>query len=772
MNKNLKVILVALVTICVVGTLAFSDINGSYATDYSNIKHSCPMKSYTIHYNTNGGNKIDDTHYGLSNPKESSLPSPTKNGYTFIGWYYDEKLTKKVEAKTIYDVKTSPKYGSDGCNYGGETTIYAKWTKDTSKMCVSSNCYKTIKIVTFNTNGGSKIEKATVNILDKKVHKIPESKKDGYVFDGWYYDSALTKKVETSYLEELKYTPKYDKYGCPTDTGCEENIDIYAKWTKDTSKMCVSSNCYKTIKIVTFNTNGGSKIEKATVNILDKKVHKIPESKKDGYVFDGWYYDSALTKKVETSYLEELKYTPKYDEYGCPIDTGCEENIDIYAKWTIDMSDMCVVSNCAITTKIITFNTNGGNKIEKMTVNIFDKNPHKIPKPTKSGYTFAGWYYDSGLTKKVNVANLEDLVHETKYDERGCPIVTCDDATFELYAKWTKNATTKKCNTKVNNKYTLTYKVSNSQNLTKKICVGCNDNPTLINLERNGYVFAGWYYDSALTKKVETENTSDIKVSKKYDKNNCHIGYKNVTLYPKWIEKNVCKEEKTLTILFDTLGGSNIEDIKITSKEFTVFKIDPEIPTKENYTFVGWYYDSGLTNKVDTNALTLNNNTNCEDVQITLYAKYISVDTAILKGKIYNSNNAVLAYAKISLDDELETISDNTGYYELENVSDGNHELIIKDINDNIISKTNVSILNQTSEPDDEYTLIYSKDKNIIDVNIKIDKSGNIEFTKNNSKDINSLLLVLGLLIIVVVAVIISKNSNNKPNESEELDAE
>ena len=31
MNKNLKVILVALVTICIVGTLAFSDINGSYA---------------------------------------------------------------------------------------------------------------------------------------------------------------------------------------------------------------------------------------------------------------------------------------------------------------------------------------------------------------------------------------------------------------------------------------------------------------------------------------------------------------------------------------------------------------------------------------------------------------------------------------------------------------------------------------------------------------------------------------------------------------------
>ena len=58
MNKNLKMILVALVTICIVGTLAFSDINGSYAVDSSYIeKYLCPMSENIIHYDTNGGNK-------------------------------------------------------------------------------------------------------------------------------------------------------------------------------------------------------------------------------------------------------------------------------------------------------------------------------------------------------------------------------------------------------------------------------------------------------------------------------------------------------------------------------------------------------------------------------------------------------------------------------------------------------------------------------------------------------------------------------------------
>ena len=521
-----------------------------------------------------------------------------------------------------------------------------------------------------------------------------------------------------------------------------------------------------------YNTNGGNVIESSSVckTCGIREFPALPVPTKSDASFAGWYYDEKLTKKVEAKTIDEVKTNPIYDSKGCYI----RSEVTLYAKW-IKIEHNIVCSSILIKggSLEIIYNTNGGNKLES-TKYCGGCNPENQPKtlstPTKSGYIFDGWYYDEALTKKVEGTSPSNVKSSGHYDSNGCYI---PDNKVTLYAKWSKKTTTKTCNTKVNNKFTLTYKVSNSQNLTKEICVGCSDNPAIIDLERNGYVFAGWYYDSALTKKVETENTSDIKVSKKYDKNNCHIGYKNVTLYPKWIEKNVCKEEKTLTISFDTLGGSKVEDIKITSKEFTVFKIDPEIPTKENYTFIGWYYDSGLTNKVDTNALTLNNNnTNCEDVQITLYAKYTSVDTAVLKGKIVNSNNSALAYTKVTLDDELETLTDDNGYYELENVSDGNHELTIKDINDNIISKTTISILNQTSEPENDYTLTYTKDKNMISANIRIDKSGNIEFIKTDTKSTNSLIIIVGLIIVVIMAVIINQNNNAKPKDDEELDAE
>ena len=677
MKKNNIIFFSSLVLVYLVATLTISNINGSYAASTpESVEPECtPLygSSAKIYYNTNGGNVIESSSVcktcGIR--EFPALPVPTKSDASFAGWYYDEKLTKKVEAKTIDEVKTNPIYDSKGCYIRSEVTLYAKWTADyiTDVIECKNLTGGGFKII-YNTNGGNKIEDANVckGCGPSAYSNLPTPTKSDYIFAGWYYDSALTKKVTATSTRDVEEPGHYDSNGCYIPDG---KVTLYAKWTKLEHHIYCSSILIKggSLEII-YNTNGGNK-------------------------------------------LESTKYCG-----------GCNP----------------------------------------------ENQPKTLSTPTKSGYIFDGWYYDEALTKKVEGTSPSNVKSSGHYDSNGCYI---PDNKVTLYAKWSKKTTTKTCNTKVNNKFTLTYKVSNSQNLTKEICVGCSDNPAILDLERNGYVFAGWYYDSALTKKVETENTSDIKVSKKYDKNNCHIGYKNVTLYPKWIEKNVCKEEKTLTISFDTLGGSNIEDIKITSKEFTVFKINPEIPTKENYTFVGWYYDSGLTNKVDTNALTLNNNnTNCEDVQITLYAKYTSVDTAVLKGKIVNSNNSALAYTKVTLDDELETLTDDNGYYELENVSDGNHELTIKDINDNIISKTTISILNQTSEPENDYTLTYTKDKNMISANIRIDKSGNIEFIKTDTKSTNSLIIIVGLIIVVIMAVIINQNNNAKPKDDEELDAE
>lgn len=70
------------------------------------------------------------------------------------------------------------------------------------------------------------------------------------------------------------------------------------------------------------------------------------------------------------------------------------------------------------TTYTLTFETNGGNAIAKVTKNKGTSIDLAQYAPTKSGATFEGWYADKGLTKKVTSVKL--------------------DANTTVYAKWTE----------------------------------------------------------------------------------------------------------------------------------------------------------------------------------------------------------------------------------------------------------------------------------------------------------------------------------------------
>ena len=136
MKKNNIIFFSSLVLVYLVATLTISNINGSYAasTPESFVIECIPLdgSGAKIYYNTNGGNVIESSSVcktcGIR--EFPALPVPTKNDASFAGWYYDEKLTKKVEAKTIDEVKTNPIYDSKGCYIRSEVTLYAKWTTD------------------------------------------------------------------------------------------------------------------------------------------------------------------------------------------------------------------------------------------------------------------------------------------------------------------------------------------------------------------------------------------------------------------------------------------------------------------------------------------------------------------------------------------------------------------------------------------------------------------------------------------------------------------
>lgn len=112
-------------------------------------------------------------------------------------------------------------------------------------------------------------------------------------------------------------------------------------------------------------------------------------------------------------------------------------------------------------------------------------------------------------------------------------------------------------------------------------------NPT-----KEGYEFKGWYLDPEF--KDEFKSLTGIKNS--------------ITLYAKWEEVSNVKE---FEVTFNTNGGSEVASQKV-SENGLVEK--PEDPTKEGFTFVGWFEDEALVKEFDFETKITENK--------TLYAKW------------------------------------------------------------------------------------------------------------------------------------------------------
>ena len=94
--------------------------------------HSITGGGYDVIFNTNSNIILDNIHVCIACPPDTYLELPTlkQTGYIFDGWYYDEELTKKVEASTTLDITPNPVYKEENCITGyNDITLYARWNK-------------------------------------------------------------------------------------------------------------------------------------------------------------------------------------------------------------------------------------------------------------------------------------------------------------------------------------------------------------------------------------------------------------------------------------------------------------------------------------------------------------------------------------------------------------------------------------------------------------------------------------------------------------------
>ncbi len=436
MKSEYKIIFPVLFVILIVLGINISYSVDEYVQSGSISASSCAAggASCIIYYDSNGGNELENDAISSHLETDTSFPVPEKDGYTFDGWYYDKEFTKKVTVDSYRDIDYTPKKDEKGCTVADEVTLYAKWIElktgsdsDTSYIChMSVSPYK----IVYNTNGGNKIESFSHcgGCAYAEVPMLPVPKRNGYKFDGWYYDKSLKNKVTVGNALDVTYTKRYDEKGCVT----QDTVNLYAKWKKITTQETESSEKEKVscsqsgafFEII-YNSNNG---EDVPIYVYSEKVKEMkhPVPTRDGYEFLGWYYDNTYNKKVSTDIASEIEYVQEYDNLGCSKLT----TITLFAKWNkIEIVDNEIKKDELNKYKII-YNTNGGKKILEDNIYYDSKTETLIEEPTREGYKFLGWYYDSKFTKKVTVKHLEKIGEEGK-------VLGVTD-TINLYAKWEK----------------------------------------------------------------------------------------------------------------------------------------------------------------------------------------------------------------------------------------------------------------------------------------------------------------------------------------------
>ncbi len=181
--------------------------------------------------------------------------------------------------------------------------------------------------------------------------------------------------------------------------------------------------------------------------------------------------------------------------------------------------------------------------------------------PEKTDYEFKGWYFDNETFK----IQLTENYYQNSVLE--------NDVNVYAYYQLIEDVTTE---------YRVSFETNGGSPVEDIVTSLIETEPKTT---KTGFTFDGWY----------TEETFQHKVTFPYEVT------KDQTLYAKW-------EQNTYNVHFVLNGGTGVSDVKTN-------KIEKEpIPTKEGFTFVGWYLEEEFINKVEFPYEVKNN--------VSLYAKW------------------------------------------------------------------------------------------------------------------------------------------------------
>ena len=332
---------------------------------------------YTIITLLEGGNAGSSEVYFYTVEQTVTLPTPTRTGYTFLGWT-GEGITTPQPNVTI------PK-GSTG-----DKTYIENW-----KLTEYN--------ITMDLNGGSGQEKVVYTMTDEDF-ELPTPTRNGYEFVGWTGERITTpqtsvkiptgstgNKAYTANWKVIRYTITLDTNGGPAVSPIkytvEDSVTLpyllrtgyeFVGWTLDGSGMIPATPLiiyYGTTGnlrykaewrlaeyTITMDLDGGSGQEKVVYTITDEEF-ELPTPTRNGYEFVGWTGERITTPQTSVK-----------------IPTGSTGNKAYTANWKVIRYTITLV-------------TNGGAVIASIRYTVEDSVTLPIP-PDRPGYEFSGWVLD------------------------------------------------------------------------------------------------------------------------------------------------------------------------------------------------------------------------------------------------------------------------------------------------------------------------------------------------------------------------------------------
>ncbi len=306
-------------------------IAGSYAVKENiTLTAKWQLTSYPVVYNLNGGtNSVANPSAYTIESSEISLSEPVRTGYKFEGWF----LEKDFSGRTVESI--------GGGSIGG-ITLYAKWTPIIYK-------------ISYVLDDGKNADVNPVEYtIESKTSTLGEPEKDGYLFGGWFESSDFSgdkvteiasgsygdktfyakwmKKCIVKYVSEYGDVPEEIVVGAGMTLTSEQLPEItsddyyFGGWYEGETLIRAGKYIIRTDtilcacwieKCIIYYSSPYSTIDKSVVeygSLLTSE--QLPQLRKKGLVFKGWYLDSA--------YLFEDKVNIGYK---------ITNNITLYAKW-------------------------------------------------------------------------------------------------------------------------------------------------------------------------------------------------------------------------------------------------------------------------------------------------------------------------------------------------------------------------------------------------------------------------------------------------------